>query len=106
MIARPTASVVHSAAAPAARAARRLLPAVVGLLLAGCAAQNAYRAGNELVAQDRVEAGLVKYQEALAADPAFAGTCSAAYGLFSGLFLARGLGLRALAVRRGVTAAA
>ncbi|MCS0613042.1 general secretion pathway protein GspD [Massilia kyonggiensis] len=29
----------------------------------------AYREGNELVAQDKVEAGLTKYQEALAADP-------------------------------------
>jgi general secretion pathway protein D len=29
----------------------------------------AYREGNELVAQDKVEAGLSKYQEALAADP-------------------------------------
>jgi general secretion pathway protein D len=29
----------------------------------------AYREGNELVAQDKVEAGLAKYQEAVAADP-------------------------------------
>ena len=49
--------------------ARRLLPAALALLLSGCAAQMAYREGNELVAQDKVEAGLVKYQEALAADP-------------------------------------
>jgi general secretion pathway protein D len=48
---------------------RRLLPAAVALLLSGCAAQQAYREGNELVAQDQVEAGLVKYQQALAADP-------------------------------------
>lgn len=39
------------------------------LLLAGCTAQNAYREGRTLVAQDRIEAGLVKYQEAIAADP-------------------------------------
>jgi len=49
--------------------ARRLLPAALALLLAGCAAQQAYREGNALVAQDNVEAGLMKYQEALAADP-------------------------------------
>lgn len=41
----------------------------VALLLSGCAGQLAYRQGNELVAQDRVEAGLLKYQEAVAADP-------------------------------------
>ena len=56
MIARPTL-------------ARCLLPAVLVILLSGCAAQMAYREGNELVAQDKVEAGLVKYQEAVAADP-------------------------------------
>lgn len=39
------------------------------LLLGGCAAQRAYRAGNELVAQDQVAAGLAKYREAVAADP-------------------------------------
>ncbi len=39
------------------------------LLLAGCAAQRAYQEGNALVAQDKVGAGLAKYQEALAADP-------------------------------------
>jgi general secretion pathway protein D len=49
--------------------ARRLLPALLAILLSGCAAQMAYREGNELVAQDKVEAGLSKYQEALAADP-------------------------------------
>jgi general secretion pathway protein D len=49
--------------------ARRVVPALLALLLSGCAAQMAYREGNELVAQDKVEAGLSKYQEALAADP-------------------------------------
>ncbi|MFL6632727.1 MAG: secretin N-terminal domain-containing protein, partial [Massilia sp.] len=49
--------------------ARRLLPALLAILLSGCAAQMAYREGNELVAQDKVEAGLSKYQEALTADP-------------------------------------
>lgn len=48
---------------------RLALPALLSLLLAGCAAQQAYREGNELVAQDKVEAGLAKYQEAVAADP-------------------------------------
>ena len=57
MIARPTL-------------ARCLLPAVLAILLSGCAAQMAYREGNELVAQDKVEAGLLKYREAVAAEPA------------------------------------
>ena len=35
----------------------------------------------------------------LASDAAFAGACSLAYGSFSGLFLARALSLRSLAVR-------
>ena len=48
---------------------RLLIPAAVALLLAGCAAQQAYREGNELLAQDKVEAGLAKYQQAVAADP-------------------------------------
>ena len=41
----------------------------MALALAGCAAQTAYRDGEKLVADDKVEAGLVKYQEAIAADP-------------------------------------
>jgi general secretion pathway protein D len=45
----------------------------VAMLLSACAGQMAYREGNELVAQDKVEAGLVKYQEAVAADPTNAG---------------------------------
>jgi general secretion pathway protein D len=48
---------------------RLCIPALVATLLAGCAAQQAYREGNELVAQDKVEAGLSKYQQAVAADP-------------------------------------
>ena len=39
------------------------------VLLAGCAGQRAYQEGNALVARDQVAAGLVKYQEAVAADP-------------------------------------
>lgn len=38
-------------------------------LLASCAGQRAYQEGNALVAQDQVAAGLLKYQEAVAADP-------------------------------------
>ena len=39
------------------------------LLLAGCAAQQAYNDGKELVAQGKVEQGLAKFQEAQAHDP-------------------------------------
>ncbi|MEW6370603.1 MAG: secretin N-terminal domain-containing protein [Pseudomonadota bacterium] len=42
---------------------------LAALLLAGCAAQRAYQEGNALVAQEQVSAGLVKYREAVAADP-------------------------------------
>ncbi|MTW06354.1 secretin N-terminal domain-containing protein, partial [Pseudoduganella ginsengisoli] len=45
------------------------LTALVALTLAGCAAQQAYREGNALVDQDQVEAGLLKFQEAIAKDP-------------------------------------
>ena len=47
------------------------LPPLLALVLAlsGCAGQLAYRDGNQLVAQDQVEAGLLKYQEALKAEP-------------------------------------
>jgi general secretion pathway protein D len=48
---------------------RLCIPALLATLLAGCAAQQAYREGNELLAQDKVEAGLSKYQQAVAADP-------------------------------------
>ncbi|SFD07255.1 general secretion pathway protein D [Massilia yuzhufengensis] len=43
--------------------------ALAAVLLAGCAGQAAYQEGNALVARDQVAAGLVKYQEAVAADP-------------------------------------
>jgi len=42
---------------------------VAGLVLFGCAAQMAYRDGKELVAQDKVEDGLRKFQEASRQDP-------------------------------------
>jgi general secretion pathway protein D len=48
---------------------RLSLNLAIAVLLSGCAAQMAYREGNELVSQDKVEAGLVKYQEAVVADP-------------------------------------
>jgi general secretion pathway protein D len=45
------------------------LTMLVALALGGCAAQMAYREGNSLVEQDQVEAGLLKYQEAMAKEP-------------------------------------
>ncbi|MGJ7917498.1 secretin N-terminal domain-containing protein, partial [Massilia sp. LXY-6] len=53
------------------------VPLAAALLLSGCAGQMAYREGNALLAQDKVEAGLVKYQEAVAADPSNAAYKSA-----------------------------
>ncbi|SFV14638.1 secretin N-terminal domain-containing protein [Pseudoduganella namucuonensis] len=50
--------------------ARSLAVPLVALTLSGCAAQLAYREGNSLVEQDKVEAGLLKFQEAIANDPA------------------------------------
>jgi general secretion pathway protein D len=44
----------------------------VALLLAGCAAQNAYRDGQALLAEEKVDAGLARIQEAIALDPASA----------------------------------
>jgi len=48
----------------------RLALPLAALLLAGCSGQLAYREGRSLVEADKIEAGLVKYQEAIAADPA------------------------------------
>ncbi|MFJ2988656.1 cohesin domain-containing protein [Collimonas sp. NPDC087041] len=42
---------------------------VTGLLLSGCAAQLSYRDGKEFIAQDKIEEGLAKFQEASAQDP-------------------------------------
>lgn len=39
------------------------------VVLAGCAGQQAYRDGKELLAQDKVEAGLGKFKEAIGEDP-------------------------------------
>jgi general secretion pathway protein D len=41
----------------------------LALALAGCTAHLAYQDGQQLVAADKVEAGMLKYQEAIAADP-------------------------------------
>ena len=48
---------------------RILALALLALALGGCAAQMAYREGKDLAAQDKVEAALLKYQEAIAAEP-------------------------------------
>src|SRR5258708_32043352 len=42
---------------------------LIGITLCGCAAQTAYRDGKTLAAQDKVEEGLSKFQEALEYDP-------------------------------------
>jgi general secretion pathway protein D len=39
-------------------------------MLSGCAAEREYKDGKDLVAQDKVELGLVKFQQAMADDPA------------------------------------
>jgi general secretion pathway protein D len=62
---------------PQKRAGRRVLTQMtrglalpaLALALAGCAAQLAYRDGRDLVEHDQVEAGLRKFQEAIAAEP-------------------------------------
>lgn len=48
---------------------RRVASLSLALLIAGCAAQMAYKDGNELIAQGNVEQGLAKYQQALSAEP-------------------------------------
>lgn len=48
---------------------RRLALPLAALLLAGCSGQLAYREGRSLVERDNLEAGLLKYKEAIAADP-------------------------------------
>lgn len=49
---------------------RYLAVLLAALALAGCAAERAYREGNDLAAQDRTADALTKYREAIAADPA------------------------------------
>ena len=48
---------------------RLFAASALAVLLAGCAAQQAYRDGQALAADDHIEAALVKYQAAMAADP-------------------------------------
>ncbi|MEO5934485.1 MAG: secretin N-terminal domain-containing protein [Duganella sp.] len=50
---------------------RAALPAMLAIAVgvSGCAGQMAFREANQLVARDQVEAGLLKYQEAVRAEP-------------------------------------
>ena len=50
---------------------RAALPAMLAIAVgvSGCAGQMAFREANQLVAKDQVEAGLLKYQEAVKAEP-------------------------------------
>lgn len=48
---------------------RAAMPALLAAALSGCAGQMAYRDGRALIAEDKIEAGLLKYQEASKADP-------------------------------------
>ena len=50
---------------------RAALPAMLAIAVgvSGCAGQMAFREANQLVAKDQVEAGLLKYQEAVRAEP-------------------------------------
>ncbi|MRW93062.1 general secretion pathway protein GspD [Duganella sp. FT80W] len=43
--------------------------ALLAMALSGCAAQMAFRDGNDLIAKNQIEAGLAKYQEAVRAEP-------------------------------------
>ncbi|WP_051293418.1 secretin N-terminal domain-containing protein [Pseudoduganella violaceinigra] len=51
---------------------RTLTLSVLVLALSGCAADMAFREGRDLVEKDQVEAGLLKYQEAIERDPSSA----------------------------------
>lgn len=50
---------------------RAALPAMLAIAVgvSGCAGQMAFREANQLIARDQVEAGLLKYQEAVRAEP-------------------------------------
>jgi general secretion pathway protein D len=48
---------------------RLVAASAFAVLLAGCAAQQAFREGQALAAEDKTEAALLKYQAAIAADP-------------------------------------
>ena len=51
------------------RLSRSVSLPLLALLLFGCTAQMAYNEGQSLVEQDKIEAGLRKYQQAMAAEP-------------------------------------
>ncbi|WP_300335732.1 secretin N-terminal domain-containing protein [Accumulibacter sp.] len=51
---------------------RRCLGVTAALLLAGCAAQNAFQEGQALLAAEQVDAGLARIQEAIRLEPASA----------------------------------
>ncbi|HRD92259.1 MAG TPA: secretin N-terminal domain-containing protein [Accumulibacter sp.] len=51
---------------------RRCLGVAAALLLAGCAAQNAFQEGQALLAAEQVDAGLARIQEAIRLEPASA----------------------------------
>jgi len=51
------------------RAATLSISLIATILMTGCAAQQAYRDGKDLIAQGKVEEGMAKFQEALAHDP-------------------------------------
>ncbi|WP_317203692.1 secretin N-terminal domain-containing protein, partial [Janthinobacterium sp.] len=64
----------HPRTSPSGSAGSRRVPApltLAALLLAlsGCAGQMAYRDGRQLLAHEQVEAGLLKFQEAMAEEP-------------------------------------
>ncbi|MES2298819.1 MAG: secretin N-terminal domain-containing protein [Pseudomonadota bacterium] len=50
-------------------AARLAIPLLLAVMLGGCAAQMAFSEGESLVAQNQLEAGMVKYREAITRDP-------------------------------------
>ena len=68
----PACAAAHGASLRRASLRKLALPALtiaLALALSGCAAQLAYRDGRDLVAQDQVEAGLLKFQDAMAREP-------------------------------------
>ena len=66
---RNSGEIVGSTGTGASEWRRCCLGVAAALLLAGCAAQNAYREGQALLAEQKVEAGLAKIQEAILLDP-------------------------------------
>ena len=58
---------------------RWLAALMAGALLSGCAGQMAYREAGSLAAQDQTEAALLKYRQAIAADPGMAEVLASPY---------------------------